>query len=319
MKYATLGKTEIRVSRIGLGANAVGGHNLYSNLDDNQGKRLVEEALDLGINFIDTADSYGIGRSEELIGEVLAQDKSRREKIVLATKGGNEKLPGGLSRRNNKPQYLRAALEASLRRLRTDYVDLYYIHYPDGETPFSESVGELVRMKEEGKIRAIGISNVTLEQLKEADRVGPIAALQMPYNMLERSIERDLLSYCAERRISFVPYGPLAYGILGGKYAEDFRLSPGDWRNRLTLFQPDAFRQALRKVEALKEIAEQKQTTISNLALAWLLTRQGVDTVIPGAKTPEQVAENAKAADVLLSEEDLKRIEQILQNSFDSV
>lgn len=313
MIYTQLGKTDLRISRIGLGANAVGGHNLYSQVDEALGKRMVEEALDLGINFIDTADSYGIGRSEELIGDVLAMDKSRRDKVVLATKGGNLKLPGGVSKHINKPEYLRSALEASLKRLRTDYVDLYYIHYPDGETPFSESIGELVRLKEEGKIRAIGISNVTFDQLREANVEGHIDAVQMQYNLLDRAIEQDIIPYCLEHGISVVPYGPLAYGILGGKYTADFKLDPKDWRNRLKWFNDEScFRQTLQKVEALKVLAARKQTTVSNLALAWLLAQPGVDSVIPGGKRPDQVAENAKACELNLDRDDLNEIERIM-------
>lgn len=310
MKYVDLVKANIRISKIGLGTNAVGGHNLFTNLDEEQGKLLVREALNQGITFIDTADAYGFGRSEELLGAIL---KGIRSKVVLATKGGMERLPDGTTGRNNHPVYLRNALESSLKRLQTDYVDIYYIHYPDGKTPLAEAVGELSRLKEEGKIRAIGIANVTLEQLKAANCHDDISVLQSPYNMLDRSAETDLLSYCRERNISFIPYGPLAFGILGGKYDESFRLESKDWRNKLALFKEDVFRSNLRTVCHLKEFAAAKGTSLANLALAWLLQQEGIDAVIPGAKRAEQVAANVQAVEVSLSAAELAAVNAILE------
>jgi myo-inositol catabolism protein IolS len=309
MHFSKLGKSDILISKIGLGTNAVGGHNLFTNLDENQGRQMIEEALDQGITFIDTADVYGFGRSEEIIGEVLG---SRRNDVVLATKGAIERLEDGSTRINNKPTYLRRALEASLKRLRTDYVDLYYIHWLDNETPLAEAVGELIRLKEEGKIRAIGISNANLEQLQEANQSGDISALQSPYHMLDRSAEKDLLPYCIEHHISFIPYGPLAFGILGGKYTSGLVLEEGDWRKNEPLFQPDTFRSNLDKVEKLKMVAAEINAALPNLALAWLLAQSGVDAVIPGGKRPEQVKENIKANGIVLSDEQLKRIHHIL-------
>ncbi|WP_025113592.1 aldo/keto reductase [Lysinibacillus fusiformis] len=310
MKFHTFKKTTIKISEIGLGANAVGGHNLFENLNEQDGKELVSAALDLGITFIDTADIYGKGRSEELVGEVLK--KYSREDFTLATKGGRHWLEDGSVKTDNHPQYLRGAFENSLKRLQMDYVDLYYLHFPDNETPLAESIGELSRLKEEGKIRAIGISNVTLEQLIEANVHNDITVLQSPYNMLNRSGEQDLLPYCIKNEISFIPYGPLAYGLLGGKYTKDFKLGTGDWRISNPLFQGELFEQTLVKIEALKGLAEEKQTTLPNLALAWLLAQDGVDAVIPGGKHKKQVANNVKATDILLTNEDLMNIERIL-------
>ncbi|WP_418301914.1 aldo/keto reductase [Lysinibacillus fusiformis] len=310
MKFHTFKKTTIKISEIGLGANAVGGHNLFENLNEQDGKELVSAALDLGITFIDTADIYGKGRSEELVGEVLK--KYSREDFTLATKGGRHWLEDGSVKTDNHPQYLRGAFENSLKRLQMDYVDLYYLHFPDNETPLAEPIGELSRLKEEGKIRAIGISNVTLEQLIEANVHNDITVLQSPYNMLNRSGEQDLLPYCIKNEISFIPYGPLAYGLLGGKYTKDFKLGTGDWRISNPLFQGELFEQTLVKIEALKGLAEEKQTTLPNLALAWLLAQDGVDAVIPGGKHKKQVANNVKATDILLTNEDLMNIERIL-------
>ena len=310
MKYTKLKKSNIEVSVIGLGTNAVGGHNLFQNLNEEDGKDFVREALKNGVTFIDTADIYGPGRSEELVGEVLKEFK--RDDYVIATKGAQQWSSDGSIKTNNRPQYLREALEKSLQRLQLDYVDLYYLHFPDGETPFAQSIGELARLKEEGKIRSIGISNVSLEQLKEANANGDISVLQSPYNMFDRSAEAELLPYCIENNISFIPYGPLAFGLLGGGFTKDSKLDEQDWRNSIPLFQGDQFQQTLTKVDKLKEVALKKDTTLPNLALAWLLAQEGVDAVIPGGKRKERIRENIQASDIVLSKEELAIINDIL-------
>lgn len=309
MKEKFLDKANLRVTQIGLGTNAVGGHNLFPDLEEEQGKDMVKEALNLGITFIDTADVYGFGRSEELVGEAI---KPHRSEIKLATKGAVEKLDDHTTRINNKPEYLRTAVEKSLKRLQTDFIDLYYLHYPDNKTPLVEAIGELSRLKEEGKIGAIGISNVNLNQLKEANQHNDIDVIQSPYNMLERSAEKDLLPYTREHNISFIPYGPLAFGILGGKYNSSLNLKDGDWRKGESLFQPETFLTTLNKVEKLKEISNHKGASLSNLALAWLLSQEGIDAVIPGGKRADQVKENTKADSLILLPQDLTTIERIL-------
>ena len=310
MQKIKLKKTDLEISRIGLGTNAVGGHNLYSSLDEEQGRALVREALSQGITFFDTADAYGLGRSEELLGEEL---RGKRQDVIIATKGAIQNGADGSRKINNRPEYLRAALEASLKRLSTDYVDLYYIHYVDPEVPLAESVGALERLREEGKIRAIGLSNATPEQLKEANQSGALSAYQGAYNLLQREAEAELLPYCVEAGISFIPYGPLAFGILGGKYSLDFKLSPEDWRNKVALFNETQFKENLHRVSRLKMIADEKNTILPNLALAWLLHQKGVDAVIPGGKRPEQVAENVKAGLVTLIDEDLIKIQNAVK------
>lgn len=310
MKFTTLKKTSIQVSEIGFGTNAVGGHNNFANVNEHTGKQTVKEAIEKGITFLDTADAYGFGRSEQLIGEVV---RDCRNNLVLATKGGIEKLDNGSIRFNNDPCYLRSAVEASMKRLQTDYIDLYYLHFIDENIPLSESVGELTRLKEGGKIRAIGISNATVEQVKQANATNDINVLQNPYHMLDRSTEQELLPYCIEHDISFIPYGPLAFGLLGGKYQSDMILEEGDWRMDLALFQPDMFMRHLARVEKLKAIASEEQLALPNLALAWLLHQPGVDTVIPGGKRVEQIRNNVEASGIHLSASTIKQIKLVLE------
>lgn len=311
MNFSQLKKTNIKISEIGFGTNAVGGHNLYANTDEEQGKKMIEEAVSRGVTFFDTSDSYGFGRSEEILGETI---RHKRSELVIATKGGIEKLNNGSIRINNSPKYMRRAVENSLQRLKTDYIDLYYIHFVDPTIPLSESIGELSRLKEEGKIRAIGISNVDLEQLKTANSTNEISAVSCPYNMLERSVEETLLPYCVQNEISYIPYGPLAFGILGGNYTKDFILEEGDWRKEIDLFKAVTFQRNLTKVAQLKAIAIEKEISIANLALSWLLKQKGVDAIIPGGKRSEQVIENIKTSNVTLSETDMGKINVILAN-----
>lgn len=308
MKYSLLPKTDLKISAIGLGTNAVGGHNLYDNLNEEDGKNLVRTALDNGISFIDTADVYGTGRSEELVGEVLKEYP--RDRYVIATKGGSD-WHNGI--RDNSPEYLRKAVGESLERLQLESIDLYYIHWPDNKTPVKEAVAELAKLKAEGKIKAVGVSNFTLEQLKEANSEGGISAIQLQYHMLDRSIEKDILPYCVEHGITVVPYGPLAFGILGGKYDEDFLLEEGDWRKRVPLFQEGEFEKNLAIVEKLKALAGRLGTDVSKLALAWLLAQPGIDSVIPGGKRPDQVLANLEGADIELDEVLLEEIDEILK------
>lgn len=310
MKTRKLGKTGIELSEIGLGTNYVGGHNLYQRVDEHEGERLVRQALDEGITFFDTADAYGEGRCEELLGKALA---GCGREIVLATKGGI--VPGkganDPGRLDNSPAYLRAALQASLKRLGRDSVDLYYIHRPDGRTPPEESIRALLRFKQEGLIRAVGVSNYTPVELAAALRVGPIDAVQGRYNLFQREVETETLGLCRKHGISFIPWGPLAYGLLGGRYAPDFRLPPGDWRSRTGLFDSGHYERNLQVVERLKALAAKKGTTPAVLAIRWLLSRAELGSVIAGAKNAAQVKQNALAQFVELQAEEIAAIDAL--------
>ncbi len=304
-----IGRTDLYVNKIGLGTNAVGGHNIYPNLSEETGKEVVRTAFENGINFLDTAYIYGPERSEELIAEVI-KEKGNREDVVIATKGAHKFVDGKVVF-DNSPAFLKAAVEGSLKRLQTDYIDLYYIHFPDEQTPKDEAVGALKQLKDEGKIRAIGVSNFSIEQLKEANKDGYVDVLQSEYNLFKREVEKEILPYTTENHISFIPYFPLAAGLLGGKYNIDTKFEDGRAKN--PLFQGEAFARNLEKVEQVREIANAKNAEVAHVVLAWYLTRNSIDVLIPGAKKPEQVLNNLKTLDVQLTNEEIEKISQIFQ------
>ncbi|AFS71844.1 aldo/keto reductase [Exiguobacterium antarcticum] len=306
-KSVKLGKSNLMVNPIGLGTNAVGGHNLYPNLDEQAGRDLVRVALMNGINFLDTAYIYGPERSEELVGEVWSETVEREE-VILATKGAHQLVDGDVVM-NNSPEFLKQAVEDSLKRLRTDYIDLYYIHFPDEQTPKDEAVAALAELKAEGKIRAIGVSNFSLEQLKEANKDGHIDVYQGEYNLFKRDAEKEILPYIREHGISFVPYFPLAAGLLAGKYDAETKFD--DLRKNDPLFQEDVFKDNLAKVDLLRPIAEAKDAEVAHIVLAWYLAQDGIDAIIPGAKRAEQVTDTIRTLDVELTEEEIRQIDHI--------
>lgn len=305
-QFVNLGKSDVEVFPIALGTNAVGGHNLYPNLDEEQGKDVVRQAINHGINLLDTAYIYGPERSEELVGEVVKEYP--REQIKIATKGSHEFDENQEVHQNNQPEYLKQQVENSLKRLQTDYIDLYYIHFPDDITPKDQAVAALQELKEQGKIKAIGVSNFTLDQLKEANKDGYVDVVQLEYNLLHRENEA-VLQYCVDHQITFIPYFPLASGILAGKYDENTKFS--DHRTTRRDFKPDVFEENVRRVKALERIATSHQTSIANIVLAFYLTRPAIDVIIPGAKRAEQVIENIKAADIVLSDDEIQYIDEL--------
>lgn len=303
-----LGKSDLWVNPIGLGTNAVGGHNLYPNLDEEVGKEMIRTAIAEGINFLDTAFIYGPKRSEELIGEVL-QETGKRSEVIIATKGAHKFTDSGDVVIDNSPEFLRSSVEDSLKRLQTDYIDLFYIHFPDEHTPKDQSVAELKKLKDEGKIRAIGVSNFSLEQLKEANTNGDVDVLQGHYNLFHRDAEKDLLPYTAANGITFIPYFPLASGLLGGKYTKDTKFD--DIRAKDPLFTGEAFIENLAKVDQLRPIAQSKGVDVAHIVLAWYLTRDSIDAVIPGAKRSDQVKDNLKTLEVQLTPQEIEHIDSI--------
>ncbi len=267
-EFVKLGKSTVGVNPIALGTNAVGGHNLYPNmLDEEQGKDVVRTALDNGINLLDTAFIYGPKRSEELVGEVIKE--YNREDVVLATKAAH-KFVDGETVFDNSPEFLNQAVDEALERLKTDYIDLFYIHFPDENTPKNEAVAALKGLKDQGKIRAIGVSNFTLDQLKEANKDGYVDVVQLEYNLLNRENEH-VFNYTSENNITFIPYFPLESGLLAGKYDKDSTFS--DLRSDKPNFQGQRFLDNLKKVDDVREIANRYNEDVAHIVLAWYFTR----------------------------------------------
>jgi len=308
VKHVRIGKTDLFVNPIGLGTNAVGGHNLFPNLDEEAGRDLVQTALANGINFLDTAFVYGPKRSEEIIGEVI-KDRRNRSEVVIATKAAH-KFVGKEMVFDNSPAFLKQAVEDSLKRLQTDYIDLFYIHFPDKETPKDEAVGALKQLKDEGKIRAIGVSNFSIDQLKEANQDGYVDVFQGEYNLLCRTAEKELFPYVIEKGISFIPYFPLASGLLTGKY--DIHTNLAEKRGKF--FQKEIFEQTLKKVEKVRKISHAKGVEVAHVVLAWYLTCDAIDVIIPGAKKADQVLYNLKTLEVQLTKEEVQEIDRIFQS-----
>jgi aryl-alcohol dehydrogenase-like predicted oxidoreductase len=301
MRQNQLGRSELTVSAVGLGCN-----NFGRRLDREGTRRVIDAALDAGITFFDTADIYGgHGESERLIGELLG---ARRDGVVLATKFGMDMGDGAEAR--GAPEYVRRAVRASLERLRTDRIDLYYYHEPDGVTPLEETLGVLAELADEGMIRAYGVSNVDANQLRQAAANGDprLAAVQNEYSLLDRSAERDVLPLAAELEIGFVPYFPLSSGLLSGKFHRD-QPPPPDTRmaDRWHEVEPSVFD----RIEALESFAAERHHTLLELAFAGLLAQPGVASVIAGAMTPEQVEANAMAGTWQLADEDTAELAHV--------
>lgn len=308
MTDVRIGKSRVYASNLGLGTNAVGGHNLFPNLSDETGKEVVRTALNNGITLLDTAFAYGNGRSEELIGEVLQEEAFDRSRVIIATKASHDN-----GKHNNSPEFLRKSVESALKRLQTDYIDIFYIHFPDEETPKNEAVAALHELKEQGKIRAIGVSNFSLEQLKEANQENFVDVVEERFSLIHRELEAEMFPYLKENKISFVPYFPLASGLLTGKYAETDTFEESDTRSNRPDFQGERFKKVVEKVDQLKPLAKAYDATVAQLVLAWYMKHPQIATVIPGAKQPEQVKANAKAVDIRLSNEDYDKIDQLFK------
>lgn len=309
MSEIRIGKSQVYASSLGLGTNAVGGHNLFPDLKDEIGKEVVRTALNSGLTLLDTAFAYGNGRSEELIGEVLQEKNYDRSRVIVATKAAHDL--NGPERFNNSPTFLEKSVEEALRRLQTDYLDIFYIHFPDEKTPKSEAVGALQRLKEAGKIRAIGVSNFSLDQIKEANQDGFLDVVEDRYSLIHREAETQLFPYLKEKHITFIPYFPLASGLLTGKYKKEEAFEKGVGRGKNPDFVNPRFEKIIEKVASLKPIALENEVTVPQLVLAWYLKNEDLGPVIPGAKKPHQVKDNALAMDVHLSFEDYEKINKL--------
>ncbi len=314
MEFATLGSSGVRVSRVALGTWAIGGW-LWGGTDVEESVRAIHAALDMGISTVDTAPVYGFGLSEEILADALARRRVPREQVVIATKFGMEWDDKENVWRNAKPERIRREIDDSLRRLRTDYIDLYQIHWPDPETPIAETAQAVKELYDAGKIRAVGVCNYSVEQLEEWRRHAPLHSVQPRYNLLERKIEADVLPYCREHGLAVLAYSPLARGLLTGKFTENPTFKPGDNRQTDPRFTGENYKRNLRIVDQLKAMAAEKGKTVAQLAVRWVLDQPGVTVALWGARTPAQIQEAAGVSGWQLSQEDLERIETILQEA----
>lgn len=300
-----LGKTGIHVHPIGLGANKISEADPSTNTE--HGGKIIQTAIENGMNFIDTAYVYGRGVSEKIIGQTL-KDNHLRNKAVIATKGAHM-FEGETVRFNNHPDFLTKSVDESLRRLQTDVIDVYYIHFPDEHIPKYEAVGSLQRLKEAGKIRAIGVSNFSPTQLEEANQDGYVDLVQDGYNLIDRAAENTLFPMCQKNNISFVPYFPFAAGLLAGRYDKNTILKEN--QRSKPQFQKDVFFKHLDNVEKLRALANSYEVDISHIVLAFYLTKKPIDAVIPGARNCAQIIDNLQALHIKLTAADVQKIENI--------
>jgi aryl-alcohol dehydrogenase-like predicted oxidoreductase len=316
MDYTQFGRTSLRVSKISYGTWQFGGD--WGRVERSQwdaGKATVQTALELGINFFDTAQAYGFGMAERMLGKALQPYlKGLREDIVLATKGGL-RMEGDKLLRDASTFWIRQGVEQSLRNLGVDYIDLYQIHWPDPNTPFEETASTLDQLIHEGKIRYVGVSNYNVEQMLAFEKTRKLDALQPPYSLFRRDIEQDILPYTQEQGIGVLIYGPLAHGLLARTFTPQTSFAADDWRKKSEVFNGKIFQRNLAVVEQLKQLAEQEGMTVAQLAIAWVLAQPAIDVAIVGARNPEQLEQTAPAGEIHLTQATLREIERIMREA----
>jgi aryl-alcohol dehydrogenase-like predicted oxidoreductase len=308
MQKRKLGRSGLTVSAQGLGC--MGMSEFYGATDEAESLATIDRALELGVDFLDTADVYGPYKNEELLGKAL---QGKRDRVVLATKFGIVRDPKNALARgiSGRPEYVRESCEGSLRRLRTDRIDLYYQHRVDPNVPIEDTVGAMAELVKQGKVRYLGLSEAGSETLRRASKVHPISALQTEYSLWSRDPEDGILATCRALGIGFVPYSPLGRGFLTGQLKRFEDLAPDDYRRHSPRFQGDNFARNLELVKQVESLARAKKCTPGQLALAWVLA-QGDDVVpIPGTKRRKYLEENVAASDIVLGASDLKRLDEI--------
>jgi len=316
MEYRQFGKTDLRVSAIGFGCWEIGG--TYGRIDESRFQRAVQQAIDVGVTCFDTAEAYGMGVSEEAVGRALG---SRRRDVAIVTKFGvgYEEMP---TRRDSSRQRVMASIEKSLKRLQTDHVDVYMVHWPDPETPLDETMKALGDTVRHGKARYIGVSNFRLAQIEAAIQLRPIDVVQYGWNMFDRRMQAEIFPYCAAQQIGVMAYGSLAYGMLSGTFRAGMQFEESDWRSRggmmgnlnlfRTLFGPEHFPRNLEAVEDLKRLAAKHDKTLPQFALCWTLSNPVVGTALVGFREPTEVSENLGALGWEISNADMKEVDAIL-------
>ena len=302
MQSRRLGQSDIHLSAIIMGTWQTG-KSMWTGIDDAHSEKAIQAAMDAGVTTFDTAEVYGNGHSEKVLGKAIG---NQRNKVQILSKVFSNHL---------KYDQVITACNRSLKNLDTDYLDLYQIHWPPGSfgakpVPLEETMQALVDLKDQGKIRAIGVSNFSLDQLKEVSALGPIDSLQPPYSLLWRHVETDTLAWCWEKGITILAYSPMAQGLLTGKFGPDHQFEKGDHRSSNRLFQPDIYPLVQRALDELRPISASKGITMAQLALAWVVAKPGV-CAIAGARNPEQSADNAQAAEVAFSTAELEEMDRI--------
>jgi aryl-alcohol dehydrogenase-like predicted oxidoreductase len=310
MESRTLGKTDIRLSPIIMGTWQTG-KSMWTGIDDAQSEKAIQAAMDAGITTFDTAEVYGNGHSEKVLGKAIG---NHRDKVVILSKVFSNHL---------KYDQVIAACDRSLKNLGTDYLDHYQVHWPPGsfgakQVPMEETMKALTDLKDRGKIRAVGVSNFSLDQLKSICKIGPVESLQPPYSLLWRHVETDTLAWCRENQVTILAYSPMAQGLLTGKFGPDHQFENGDHRSSNRLFQADVYPRVQQALDELRPIAEKKGITMAQLALAWVIAKPGV-CAIAGARNARQAADNAKAADVRLTEAELDEMDRISRPVIDRI
>ena len=298
MQQRRLGSSQVSVSEIGLGTWGMSGA-FWGAADDAESIRVIHQALDLGVTLVDTAEAYGWGHAEEVVGKALA---GRRRQAVIATKAAPNHL---------EPAEAVKALEGSLKRLQTDYVDVYFIHWPNPDVPLGATMDAFERLRADGRIRALGVSNFGPKEMDAARQHGVIDALQPPYNMLWREVEAATLPYCREHNIGVMPYSGLAQGLLTGALLHNTNFVEGDERRTTVLFQPGTYERALDAVEGLRPIAAKYGKSVPQLAIQWLTSRPGVSSPLLGARTVHEMKENAGSVGWSIAEADVAEIDRL--------
>ena len=311
---ATLGRSRLEVTRIAFGTWQLGGD--WGSFEEGDAIEAIQHARRLGINFFDTAQAYGFGASERLLGRALRDElRSNRDELVIATKGGLRMDESAGLVRDSRPEWLRSGVDSSLEALGIERVDLYQIHWPDPNTPFAETAGALGELVDAGKIAHFGVSNFDAAQIEELSQTLAVETAQPPYHLFRRDIEEELLPYCAENDIGVLIYGPLGHGLLTGAINEKTRFGDDDWRSKADLFQGEKLRRNLDVVRRLGEVAERRGCTLSQLAIAWTLANEAVHVAIVGTRNHRHIEEALGAADIELSGDELAEIDRIMEDA----